>query len=157
MPWTLILLLPVLLCAGFIAGCSSRHAEKREQPSISSVSQDLKPPVISEHFTLLPCPAKPKTTLAFEGCAAHRIVRSDKAINQRVKVIFSLLKGVTAQGSFIRGERAWLTYRRAVCESRADVYEGGSAAPLVFAECVADKNAVHLKDLRAFKRELLRH
>jgi len=151
----LILLLPVL-CAGFFAGCGSSHSEKREQPSIY-LSPDLKPPVISEHFTLLPCPAKPKTTLDFEGCAEHRILRLDKAINERVRVTFSLLRSrrsAAAAGRFVHGEHAWLMYRRSVCESRADVYEGGSAAGIVFAECVADKNVAHLKGLRAFERDL---
>lgn len=157
MRWTVILLFAVLLCAALFAGCSSGGAEKRGQPSTHAVSVELKPPVISEQFTLLPCPAKPKTTLDFEGCAEHRIVRSDNAINERVRAIFSLLRSrrrAAAQGRFVRGERAWLTYRRAVCESRADVYEGGSAAPVVFAECVANKNAAHLKQLRAFERDL---
>ena len=149
--WVLILFLSVLPCLGF-TGCDGSQAEK--QPSTHSVSEP-KPPVISEDFTLLPCPTKPKTTRDFEGCAEHRIVRSDRAINERVRVIFSRLSSRNASlGRFVRGERAWLTYRRAVCESRADVYEGGSAAGIVFAECVADKNLVHLKELRMFERDL---
>jgi uncharacterized protein YecT (DUF1311 family) len=117
----------------------------------------LEPPVISESFTLLPCPAKPKTTLDSEGCAEHRIVRSDRAINAEVRTIFALLetrRSRSAQVRFVRGERAWLVYRRTVCASRADVYEGGSEGPVVFAECEAGKNAVHLKELRIFAREL---
>src|SRR5215212_7825235 len=120
----------------------------------------LKPPVITEAFTLLPCPANPQTTLELEGCAEHRIVKSDAAINARVKSIFALLgrvRSVGAQGRFVRGERIWLTYRRAVCESRADVYEGGTLAGLVAANCTADANDAHLKDLRAFDRNLRPH
>jgi uncharacterized protein YecT (DUF1311 family) len=117
----------------------------------------MAPPVISESFTPLPCRAKPKTTLDFEGCAERRIVRSDKAINDRVRAIFSLLKrrrSVSAQRRFVRGERAWLTYRRTVCASRADVYEGGSEGPVVFADCQVGANAAHLKELRTFARDL---
>jgi uncharacterized protein YecT (DUF1311 family) len=120
----------------------------------------LKPPVIHERFTLLPCPANPKTTLELEGCAEHRIVKSDTAINTRVRVIFFLLKrvrSVDAQVRFVRGERAWLTYRQALCESRADVFEGGTLAGLVAANCVADANDAHLKDLRAFDHDLRPH
>jgi uncharacterized protein YecT (DUF1311 family) len=146
----LVLFLSVLLCTG-LAGCDGNQAEK--QPSTHSVS-DLKPPVILENFTLLPCPAKPKTTRDFEGCAEHKIVRSDRAINEQVRVIFSRLRRRAAVARFVRSERAWLTYRKAACESRADVYEGGSAAGIVFAECVADKNLAHLKELRAFERDL---
>jgi uncharacterized protein YecT (DUF1311 family) len=116
-----------------------------------------KPPVISESFTVLPCPAKPKTTVDLEGCAEHRIVRSDKAINAQVRTIFSLLRrsrSRSALARFVRGERAWLTYRRAVCASRADVFEGGSGAPVAFADCEAGINAAHLNELRIFAREL---
>jgi uncharacterized protein YecT (DUF1311 family) len=147
--WVLIPFLSVLLCAGF-AGCDGGQEEKQPSTTVS----DRKPPVITESFTLLPCPAKPKTTRDLEGCAEHRIVRSDKAINERVRTIFSRLRSRAAVDRFVRGERAWLTYRRAMCESRADVYEGGSAAGVVFAECVADKNLAHLKELRAFERDL---
>jgi uncharacterized protein YecT (DUF1311 family) len=153
--WPLILVLPVLICGG-VAGCASSQAEKREQPSKDSVGSDLKAPVISEQFTLLPCPEDPKSTLDLEGCAEHRIVRSDKAINKTVRAIYDSLsssKSGTAD-RFVRGERAWLTYRRTACESRADLYEGGSAAGIVFADCVAEKNADHLKDLSAFERHL---
>jgi uncharacterized protein YecT (DUF1311 family) len=146
----LILFLSAMLCFGF-AGCDGSEAKK--QPSTDSVPH-LESPVIVEHFTLLSCPAKPKTTRDFEGCAEHKIVRSDKALNERVRVIFSRLRSRAAVGRFVLGERAWLTYRRAVCESRADVYEGGSASGIVFAECVADMNHAHLKELRTFGRAL---
>jgi uncharacterized protein YecT (DUF1311 family) len=117
----------------------------------------VKPPVISEGFTLLPCPAHPKTTIDLEGCAEHRLVRSDRAINERVRAIFALLgrrRSAAARARFVRGETAWLVYRRAVCASRADVYEGGSAGPLAAAECQADRNAGHLRDIEAFERAL---
>jgi hypothetical protein len=39
-------------------------------------------------------------------------------------------------------------------QSRADMYYGGSAAGIVFARCVAEANATHLKDLRAFERSI---
>ena len=117
----------------------------------------LKPPVIKESFTLLPCPKNPQSTLDLEGCAEHRILRTDAAINARVKTIFVLLgrdRTVAAQARFVRGERAWLAYRRAVCDSRSDVFEGGTLAGLAAANCVADANVAHLKDLRAFERAL---
>src|SRR5689334_14368242 len=82
------------------------------------------PPVITEPFTLLPCPAKPTTTLDLEGCAERRIVATDKAIDARVRTIFALLRSrrsSRAVANFVRGERAWLTSRRAVCTSRADL------------------------------------
>jgi uncharacterized protein YecT (DUF1311 family) len=138
--------------AGGLAGCDLGQGEERK-PATHPASS-LAPPVINEKFTLLPCPPKPKTTRDFEGCAEERIVRTDRAINERAKAIFSRLRSRAAADRFVRGERAWLRYRQAACRSRADVYEGGSAAGVVFAECVATKNAAHLKELTAFERAL---
>ena len=115
-------------------------------------------PVISEGFTLLPCTAN-KTTIGLEGCAEYRIVRSDRAINRRARTIFFLLRrgnSSAAQLRFVRGERAWLRYRRALCASRSDLYEGGSAAGVVFAECEVAKNMAHLRELERFERLLRR-
>lgn len=113
------------------------------------------PPVIKEGFTLLPCPKNPQTTLALEGCAEHRIVKSDAVINAKVKRIYALLGSEASKTRFVLGERAWLKARRATCLSRADLYEGGTLAGVVFANCVADLNDAHVKDLRAFEKALL--
>jgi uncharacterized protein YecT (DUF1311 family) len=110
--------------------------------------------VIPEGFTVFPCPAKPLTTIELMGCEEHRILRSDRAINARVRAIFSRLGSRAAKRRFIRGERAWLRYRRAACESRADVYEGGSLAKVVSAKCMADENLAHLRELKVFERNL---
>jgi uncharacterized protein YecT (DUF1311 family) len=115
------------------------------------------PPVVKEGFTLLPCPKNPQTTLALEGCAEHRIVKSDAIINAKVKRIYGLLNTNAAKTNFVLGERAWLAYRKASCKSRSDVYEGGTLSGVVFANCVADVNDVHVKDLTAFEKALLRH
>src|SRR4051794_39380173 len=115
------------------------------------------PPVIKEGFTLLPCPKNPQTTLALEGCAEHRIVKSDAIINAKVKRIYGLLMTNAAKTNFVVGERAWLSYRKANCQSRSDVYEGGTLAGVVFANCVADINDAHVKDLTSFEKALLRH
>src|SRR3954454_9057114 len=115
------------------------------------------PPVIEQGFTLLPCPKNPQTTLALEGCAEHRIVKSDAIINAKVKRIYGLLKTNNAKTHFVLGERAWLSYRKANCQSRSDVYEGGTLAGVVFANCVADVNDAHVKDLTSFEKALLRH
>jgi hypothetical protein len=62
------------------------------------------PPVITETFTPLPCPAKPVSTLDIEGCLERRILASDAAINKRVRFIFFLLRSggsARAVGHFV--------------------------------------------------------
>lgn len=110
------------------------------------------PPVIREHFTLLPCPdpKNPRTTLEMEGCAEHATVRADTKINRVAKTIFSALGSDAARRRFIKAQRAWLAYRDADCRSVSDKYEGGTLAPVADAECTADRTARHLTEIRAF-------
>jgi uncharacterized protein YecT (DUF1311 family) len=110
----------------------------------------LAPPVIKEEFTPLPCPksrAARETTIGLEGCAEQKILRTDARIDARARVIFRLLRDTTAKRRFAAAERAWLAYRRASCTSVADVYRGGSAQPVAFADCVLTRNREHLDEL----------
>jgi uncharacterized protein YecT (DUF1311 family) len=151
MRWACLSLV-LLLCTGCsVLGSSSD--EERATPSAAQAS-NLGPPVISEAFTLLPCPAKPKSTLDFEGCDQHEIREGDKAINLVARDIYRRLGTRTAQARFVRAEIAWVTYRRAACASRKDLFEGGSASILVFGDCVVAQNRAHLKELKAFDRRL---
>jgi len=106
----------------------------------------LKP--IKETFTLLPCPAKPTTTLELEGCAEHRIVASDKKIDAAAARIYSTLSA-EGKGSFVSAQNAWLVYRRAYCLTASSVFAGGSIQPVVFGNCVADRNGSYLGELTA--------
>lgn len=93
--------------------------------------------------------------VGFAGCDGSQAEKQPSTSSVfEASVIFSLLGSRASKGHFVRGERAWLTYRRAACGSRADVYEGGSAAGIVFLECAVDRNLAHLKELRTFERDL---
>ena len=132
-----------LLAAG--CGGHNRHAATAaKRPTL---------PRIHEGFTVLPCPPTPSTTVAMEGCAEHRILRTDAGIERRARAIFAFLRP-KARGSFTSAERAWLAYRKAVCTVESFKYEGGSAEPLVFADCVASQNARHLTELASLERYL---
>jgi uncharacterized protein YecT (DUF1311 family) len=117
----------------------------------------MPPPPISESFTLLPCPAKPQTTLDLEGCAEHKIVKLDKQIDALVKTIFKALPDDPARQRFVLAQRSWLAYRQADCASRSDVNEGGSLAGVAFAVCAVARNTQRLKDLRTFANALRPH
>jgi uncharacterized protein YecT (DUF1311 family) len=140
----LLLALPVL-----VAGCAAW----------SPLAQPVAPPTIEEQFTPLPCPRSRTargSTLGAEACAEHRILRTDAAINARAAAIFGLLRDEAARRRFVAAERAWLAYRKASCTSVADVYRGGSAEPVAFADCVAQRNVQHLRDLAPFEAFLRR-
>ena len=114
------------------------------------------PAPIKEPFTLLPCPAKPATTLAAEGCAEHSIVKSDATINATAQAVYKLLSA-TGRGPFVSGEKSWLSFRHSFCQAESSMYAGGSLSPVVFGQCEASLNEDHVKELAALKRTLSQH
>ena len=116
----------------------------------------LKPPVIRESFTPLPCGGTPtnRTTVQQEGCAEQQILRTDKTINSLNNAIFAKLRDEPARRRFIAAHNAWLAYRRAYCLSLSDVFQGGSQAPVLDAQCAGRLNGQHIKDLRQFAGDL---
>jgi uncharacterized protein YecT (DUF1311 family) len=114
------------------------------------------PPVIHETFTPLPCPAKAVSTLDMEGCAEKDILASDRKINTANAAIFTLLRPID-RPTFVAGERAWLRYRRASCLTAASKYAGGTAAGVVDATCVADRNRTHVREQQTLLRDLREH
>jgi uncharacterized protein YecT (DUF1311 family) len=116
----------------------------------------LSPPVIHEMFTPLPCGGKPanRTTLQQLGCAEQAILRTDKELDSVAKSIFSRVRDDPARGRFLAAAEAWLTYRNADCASRSDVFEGGTQAPVLAAQCMAAHNRTRLSNLRTFARDL---
>jgi uncharacterized protein YecT (DUF1311 family) len=116
----------------------------------------LQAPVIREPFTPLSCTGKPndRDTLQQEGCAEQQILRTDTRINTLASSVFGRLHDRAAKVRFIAAQHAWLSYRRADCLSLSDVFEGGSQAPVLDAQCEADRNAQRIKDLRTFLTDL---
>jgi uncharacterized protein YecT (DUF1311 family) len=115
------------------------------------------PPQIQESLTPLPCPNKPKTTLQLKACAGQRILKGDAEINKRVRNLWGILKTAGPRARFAAAERAWLAYRGASCKSRADVFKGGTLAGLEYANCVADLNRLHVRELTRFQADLLKN
>ena len=112
----------------------------------------LSPPVIHESFTPLPCSGTPghRSTLQMEGCAEQQILASDRRIDALNQEIFGKLFDAAARRRFIAGHNEWFAYRRAYCLSASDVFEGGTEAAVVDAECTASVNSQHVTDLKAF-------
>lgn len=104
-------------------------------------------PVLREKFTLLACNAN--TTIGMEGCAEHQIVSLDTQINKLRVEIFSRLYDLAAKRHFVVAESSWYTYRQTTCASNADVYQGGSLAPVDYARCEVRLNQQHLLNLSA--------
>ncbi|MES1246242.1 MAG: lysozyme inhibitor LprI family protein [Actinomycetota bacterium] len=112
------------------------------------------PPAIHEPFTLLPCPAKQISTLDYEGCAEHAIVRTDTQIDTLTRQIFGRIRTKDGRAAFVRSEAAWLVYRKTSCAAAASKYAGGTFAGIVDSQCQADRNRVHVGELRDLLKTL---
>jgi uncharacterized protein YecT (DUF1311 family) len=134
----------VALATSASAGASGGHAAR------------LAPPVIHEPFTPMPCTGRPgnRTTLQQEACSEQQILRSDKQINALNVKIFNALPSTSARRDLIAGHRAWLAYRKSYCLSVSDVFQGGTLAGVVDADCVATVNGQHVTNLRTFLKDL---
>jgi uncharacterized protein YecT (DUF1311 family) len=88
------------------------------------------------------------------GCAEQAILNSDKKIDTLNALIFAKLEDNAARRDFTAGHNAWVKYRRAYCLSESDVFQGGTEATVLAADCEADLNTEHIKDLDAFLRDL---
>ncbi len=126
------------------AGASDSHAAR------------LAPPVIHETFTSMPCSGRPgrRSMLQQEGCAEQQILRTDQQIDGLNQKIFSALRTNSARRDQIAGHRAWLAYRKSYCLSVSDVFQGGTLASVVFADCAATVNGQHVSNLRTFLADL---
>ncbi len=134
----------IALAASASAGASDGHATK------------LSPPVVRESFTPMPCSGSPgkRSTLQEEGCAEQQILRSDKQINALNQKIFNALRTTSARRDLIAGHRAWLAYRKGYCLSVSDVFQGGTVAGVVDADCAATVNGQHVANLKTFLTDL---
>ena len=126
------------------ASASTAHAAK------------LAPPVIHESFTPMPCTGKPghRTTLQDEACSEQQILRSDRQINALNQKIFTALGTNSAKRDLITGHKAWLAYRKSYCLSVSDVFQGGTLAGVVDADCVATVSTQHVSNLKTFLKDL---
>ncbi|MEA2171299.1 MAG: hypothetical protein QOF76_4599 [Solirubrobacteraceae bacterium] len=138
-----------MVVAGVVASVAAGGAIQAQ-----GAGKVLKPPVIHESFTPLPCPDDPQSTLEQEGCAEAEILRTDKKIDDVVSDIFATLADDPARKRLIKAQKTWLKFRRADCASRSDIFEGGSQAAVIFAGCSADHNHKRLKELKQFRSDL---
>ena len=149
-PNRLFALIPLALVAAAATAIASA------QPSPKAAAAKLSPPVIHELFTPLPCGGTPtnRTTVQQLGCAERDIVSTDKLIDAVSRTVFQRLGDDRARRRFVTAARAWLAYRNADCASRSDVFEGGSQAPVLDAQCTAARSKTRLADLRTFAGDL---
>lgn len=104
-------------------------------------------PVIHEDFTSLACPGKPRTTVQIEGCAEHRVLALDRAIDSLNAKAFAKL-GKSGRAAFTAATTAWVTYRNENCAAQSSIYHGGSIQPVAYANCLVSIDRSHVTELK---------
>jgi uncharacterized protein YecT (DUF1311 family) len=143
--------------ATILAACATVALTSAAQALASNGhAAKLAPPVIHESFTPIPCAGTPgkRSTLQEEGCAEQQILRGDKQIDALNQKIFNALHTNSARRDLIAGHTAWLAYRKRYCLSVSDVFQGGTEAGVVDADCTATVNGQHVSNLRTFLKDL---
>jgi uncharacterized protein YecT (DUF1311 family) len=91
--------------------------------------------------------SKQETEGAARQCSGQLLKDADKNLNDAYR---TLLKRFDArQQAMLRAsEKAWLAYRDAQCKMVASGVEGGSAQPMVTADCLGELTQARLKELK---------
>jgi uncharacterized protein YecT (DUF1311 family) len=111
-----------------------------------------KPPVITEHFTRLPC--NKDTTIGMEGCAETQLLELDRRVNEEVALIFSQMPTRAQKLDFSAAENAWFAYRGSDCQSFAAIYENGTFGPVEYALCEVRNDQLRSSDLHSLYDQL---
>jgi uncharacterized protein YecT (DUF1311 family) len=119
-----------------------------DHPSGASGPTALKPPVIIETFTRLPC--NRGTTIGLEGCAEGRLLSADRRLNEQVKLLFDLLPTAQRRRSFVAVQDEWFAYRTADCATFAAIFQGGTIAPVEYTSCEVQDDVSRGTDLHLF-------
>ena len=101
--------------------------------------------VLSAPALALDC-GRQQTEGAARQCSGQRLREADRTLNQTYT---ALLKRFSApQQTMLRAsERAWVAYRDAQCKMVASGVDGGSAQPMVTADCLGDLTSARVKEL----------
>jgi uncharacterized protein YecT (DUF1311 family) len=138
-----LLLLSVVAAAGLVLASCGSGSPKSSTTTVPTT------PVITEHFTKLPC--NHKNTLGLEGCAEGQLLSTDRRIDNEVKLLFSLVP--KAQQKTLRSaQKVFLTYRKSTCTAYSDVYRGGTFAPVEYALCEVRLDEVQSTTLHVYFR-----
>ena len=141
----------LLFVALVVSGCSASSSGGAARSDAPEVTPSKAPTTVTEQFTLLPCPARPKTTVEIEGCTEHRIVRLDAEINAAFREVVNTATTGTVRAAIVSAQEAWIGYRQAQCQNESNVYAGGTLAPVAFASCEVRVDKARLADLDAMR------
>lgn len=113
-----------------------------------------------------PCEEKPINQRQMDECAGFEYKQADEHLNKvyrkMVRYLTDDLARAQKQGdqnqvkyeetairSLKEAERAWISYRDIQCKAAAQQYEGGSMAPMIYAQCLTALTEHRTADLKS--------
>lgn len=94
------------------------------------------------------CPDESQAGL--NQCAGDAYKKADAALNAAYKQVMARLKdSEDAAKSLVAAQRAWIGYRDAECDFMSSGVEGGSARPMIVAQCLEQETTRRTDDLKA--------
>lgn len=117
-----------------------------------------------------PCDEKPISQLQMDRCADYEHKEADAHLNKVYsKAMQYMTKDLTrarskgneeqmkyeetAIASLKEAERAWLSYRDIQCKAAAQQYEGGSMAPMIYAQCLTQITEHRTAEIKSIYQE----
>ncbi len=92
--------------------------------------------------------ADPADQATMNACAEAAFEASDAELNSQYKKIVRLLADdPDAKAALVDAQRAWITFRDADCAFAASGVAGGSAYPMIYANCLDGTTQQRIGDL----------
>ena len=92
--------------------------------------------------------SKAQTQMALTECAGSAFEKSDAQLNKVYKEAMSRLKSSPDKAKLLKAsEKAWISFRDAQCRFISSAVEGGSAQPMIQADCANDLTKARTKAL----------
>lgn len=93
-----------------------------------------------------PCP-NARTTLAMARCFSKAKASSDENLTALYKKVLGKLDGGDVD-RLAKAQRLWTEYREANCSAERALYQGGSAAPVVYVACMDGMTRARTNELQ---------
>ncbi|CCI31556.1 hypothetical protein MTo_01501 [Microcystis aeruginosa NIES-1211] len=91
----------------------------------------------------------PQTQSEMNICAGIAYQNADRKLNQVYRQLLPKLSAARKQ-KLITAQQAWIKFRDSSCEFERSEFEGGSIAPMIYSNCLADVTEQRTKDLRRY-------
>ena len=91
----------------------------------------------------------PQTQSAMNVCAGLSYQQADKNLNQVYRRLIPTL-GATQRQKLVTAQQAWIKFRDTSCAFEKSQFEGGTIAPMIYSNCLADLTKQRTKQLESY-------